>query len=256
MYLRPVAIICKRIIEKKTYSNINKTIIWISDFTILCFLWCGVIIIAILLFMKNMCDVIPYSNIITNRIYEAVIHIFCYFLEVIKKLFPNTNRRKLIYEKTTGNLYLERYYLFIKERDSFPFNIFLHKFINGDKDDIHDHPWGFFHIILSGGYWEYITVNENGETMDQGIRKVWRNPGYYNICSSDYKHKIVLGNSKPLTLFIPFKKEKNWGFWVPMIWNIGGPCNEGSIDNDKHLNSTQWTKISHKTYFEKNKKIK
>jgi hypothetical protein len=48
--------------------------------------------------------------------------------------------------------YLERYYLFLKDRKRFPFNVFLHKFLKSDPDDVHDHPWPYATIILKGGY--------------------------------------------------------------------------------------------------------
>ena len=31
--------------------------------------------------------------------------------------------------------------IYFKDRKDFPFNIFLHKFLKSDPDDLHDHPW-------------------------------------------------------------------------------------------------------------------
>jgi hypothetical protein len=103
------------------------------------------------------------------------------------------------------------------DRVNFPFNIFIHKFMKGDDDDDpHDHPWGFFHIILSSGYWENVPMKINEHKFDRGFGKVWRPAGYWNIVSSDYTHRIELrdGEPKPWTIFIPFKRNNNWGFWV------------------------------------------
>ena len=75
-------------------------------------------------------------------------------------------------DRVNNKPYLLRHYLFLKNREPFPFNVFIHKFMKGDEDDIHDRPWGFFHIILSGGYWEYVTVHNDGETLDDGVKKV------------------------------------------------------------------------------------
>ena len=34
-------------------------------------------------------------------------------------------------------------------RDKFPFNIFIHKFLKSDFEDLHDHPWDFISIPIS-----------------------------------------------------------------------------------------------------------
>ena len=223
---------------------------------IVCCWWIMLIVIMLSLAIKNILTLVPFINYTVDKIYTYIVLLISKILECMKYLLPEHSRSKIIYDKTTGEPYLERYYLFIKDREDFPFNIFLHKFINGDHDEIHDHPWGFCHIILSGGYWEYITNNEDGETLDQGIKKVWRKPGYYNMVGPDYKHKIVLEEIKPMTLFIPFKKTHTWGFWVPLIWKNGEKCSEGSIENDNNLNAINWKKIPHENYFkQKSKKV-
>ena len=57
-------------------------------------------------------------------------------------------RKRIILDRETNEPYLERYYLFLKDRGNFPFNIFIHKFLKSDPDDMHDHPWGFTTFIL------------------------------------------------------------------------------------------------------------
>ena len=71
------------------------------------------------------------------------------------------------------------------------------------------------------------------------------------MCNTDYKHRIVLGKEKPWTLFIPFKRVKEWGFWVPIIWQTNAPCIEGTIVDGDNLNNTQWRKIQHEIYLKK-----
>ena len=73
-------------------------------------------------------------------------------LKIIMEYF---NRYILIIDRLDKKPYLERYYLFLRDRKNFPFNIFLHKFLKSDSEDLHDHPWNFISIILWGGYWEY-----------------------------------------------------------------------------------------------------
>lgn len=231
----------------KTARNIFKFAI---EFIILCIWWILVCVVLLSLFIKNLFCYLPIINDICLVTYICVIKSVSALLDIIQNAYPEHSRRTVINDRCTGTPYLERHYLFLRDRQTFPFNVFLHKFITGDPDDIHDHPWGFFHIILSGGYWEYITINADSETLDQGIKKVWRQPGYFNIVGPEYKHKIVLGNERPWTLFIPFKKINMWGFWVPMIWREGAGSQEGSIKNDDNLTSNKWKKINYNVYLE------
>ena len=66
------------------------------------------------------------------------------FANLLKKL----NRQRIIYDRVDNEPYLERYYLFLKDRTWFPFNVFLHKFLKSDPDVIHDHPWNYITIIV------------------------------------------------------------------------------------------------------------
>ena len=209
----------------------------------------GIVFCSFGIFM--ICEHNPCISWISKIIYTYSIFVVSKVLDITRMICPTHSRKRIIYDKTTDDPYLERSYLLLKARDTCKFNIFLHKFIKGDDDDIHDHPWGFFHIILSGGYWEYITVNENGETLDQGIKKVWRHPGYYNCVTPDYKHRIVLGDEKPWTLFIPFKKTQSWSFWVPLIWRTEQSCCEGDINDENNMKCTNWKKIDSNVYLER-----
>ena len=74
---------------------------------------------------------------------------------MIKELFKRWGRHRVIMDRVNGEPYLERYYVFLKDRNRFPFNIFVHKFLKSDPDDVHDHPWPYFTIILKGGYYEW-----------------------------------------------------------------------------------------------------
>ena len=126
-------------------------------------------------------------------------------------IFENNPRRRIIIDRANNEDYMERYYLLLKNRDTFPFNIFIHKFCKSDPGDLHDHPWNFAHIILYGGYWETIPIEgDPRETV-----RLWRGPGYFNYATADYMHKIELDEDKPrpVTLFIPFKRSHEWGFY-------------------------------------------
>jgi hypothetical protein len=57
-----------------------------------------------------------------------------WFLDLLDRL----GRKRIVYDRENNEPYLERYYLFLKDRKRFPFNIFLHKFLKGDPDHVHD----------------------------------------------------------------------------------------------------------------------
>ena len=117
-------------------------------------------------------------------------------------------RYRVIMDRTDNEPYLERYYLFLKDRSNFPFNIFVHKFLKSDPDDLHDHPWGYFTFILRGGYWEYTPKG-----------KFWRGAGHFRVNSANSLHRIeVEPGVSAWTLFIPFAKKREWGFIKKGKW--------------------------------------
>ena len=63
-------------------------------------------------------------------------------------------RRRVITERDSDVPYLVRYYVFLKDRKNFPFNITLHKVLVSDEPVLHDHPWSYATFIIKGGYWE------------------------------------------------------------------------------------------------------
>ena len=124
-----------------------------------------------------------------------------WFHNLLVTVFDYFGRYRIINDRIDQEPYLERYYLFLKEREDFPFNIFLHRFIN--------HPWSFRSIILKGGYWEYTK---------QG--KFWRGPLSYRYNPADTFHRVELDKNIPYcwTLFIPGKRVKDWGFDTEKGW--------------------------------------
>lgn len=111
-------------------------------------------------------------------------------------------RKRIIMDRYCNEPYLTRYYLFLKDRKWFPFNIFLHNFHKGDLDDLHDHPWPYFTLILRGGYWEHTVSGKH-----------WRSPGHFRISTPRSLHRIELEpNTDVWTLFIPGPKIREWGF--------------------------------------------
>ena len=128
-------------------------------------------------------------------------------------------RRRTVMDRVNNEPYLERYYVFLKDRKSFPFNIFIHKFLKSDPDDLHDHPWSYFTLILKGGYYEWIPghVFEDG-TFNCTVRK-WRGPGHFRMCRAKSLHRIELKEGTTCwTVFMPFAKVREWGFISKGVW--------------------------------------
>ena len=147
-----------------------------------------------------------------NILYNIFVTIMTYF-----------GRHRVIYDRIGDEPYLERFYIFLKDRKNFPFNIFIHRFLKSDPDDLHDHPWSFRTIILCGGYWEYT---ENG--------KFWRKPLSYRFAPANTFHRIELDKNIPYcwTLFIPGKQSKDWGF----------KTRDGWVQNDTYFHNKKLEK--------------
>ena len=110
-----------------------------------------------------------------------------WFLNWLDKI----GRKRIVMDRINNEPYLERYYLFLKDRKYFPFNIFLHKFLKGDPDDVHDHPWPYATLILKGGYWEWIPQFDSKGNKFSEIAK-WRGAGHFRICGANTYHRIEL----------------------------------------------------------------
>jgi len=137
-----------------------------------------------------------------------------FFLNWLEKI----GRKRVVMDRQNSEPYLERYYLFLKDRKRFPFNVFLHKFLKSDPDDVHDHPWSYATLILKGGYYEWIPQFDETGSLSCEIRK-WRGPGHFRICCPTSYHRVEL---KPgvtaWTLFMPGPQTREWGFLVEDQW--------------------------------------
>lgn len=144
---------------------------------------------------------------------------------MIKKLMQQLGRHRIILDRQSNEPLLERYYLFLKDRTWFPFNVFIHKFHKSDPGDVHDHPWPYFTLILKGGYYEWLPqFNSKGEKFSEIA--VWRGPGHFRLCGASSYHRIELDpDVTPWTLFIPGPQKREWGFLVNNKW----------IHNDDYL---------------------
>lgn len=137
---------------------------------------------------------------------------------MLLKLLDRLGRKRIVMDRVNNEPYLERYYVFLRDRKWFPFNIFLHKFLKSDPDDLHDHPWPYATLILKGGYWEWIPqFNDNGEKIGE-IAK-WCGAGSFRWAKASSYHRIELDpDVECWTLFMPGIKQREWGFLFKGSW--------------------------------------
>lgn len=111
--------------------------------------------------------------------------------------------------------YLSRWWVLPPNRY---FNAYVHRFHRSDDDRaLHDHPWPWCSIILSGGYIEH-TIAAGGVH-----RRKWQAPGTMRFGVPRAAHRIELVESFPClwearTLFIRGPKVREWGFHCPRGW--------------------------------------
>ena len=131
----------------------------------------------------------------------------------LSKIMDKLGRRRVITERDSDVPYLVRYYVFLKDRKRFPFNITLHKVLVSDEPTLHDHPWSYATFIIAGGYWE---------NTPEG--RFWRGPGHFRYRKASDLHYLELerdeqGNEIPCwSLFFMGKKAGEWGFLKDGEW--------------------------------------
>ena len=128
-------------------------------------------------------------------------------------LMNKLGRYRLIPDRRTGADYMHRYYLFLKDRKWFPFNVTLHKIVRSDDPYFHDHPWPYLTIILKGGYWEHTPIfDSKGNKFAE--KQVWRGPGSIIWRGAKEYHWLELDCMIPsaTTLFFMGPQQREWGF--------------------------------------------
>lgn len=139
------------------------------------------------------------------------------------------------------NPYLIRWWLLPRNR--FPINIYLHRMLRSDDDRaLHDHPWWFLSIILSGGYieirptdeffWnivrEYPAPNGNPDGLYESVwsgerdrvRTVRHRGGSFLWRPLGSIHRLVMPDdqTESWSLVITGRPVQEWGFYMPSGW--------------------------------------
>ena len=99
------------------------------------------------------------------------------------------------------------------------FSIKLHKILGSDLDRyLHDHPWHYVSLILSGVYQE----ERQHET---GIRR----PGNLLFRHATSIHRLTLLTPHVWTLFITSGRIRTWGFYTETGWKAHYAVNDGVV---------------------------
>jgi hypothetical protein len=87
-----------------------------------------------------------------------------------------------------------------------PISIFVHHLMQSDEERaLHDHPWSFLTILLSGGYWEHTTTE-----------RIWRRRFSILWRPAEWQHRLEL--DRPVwTLVVKFRSRREWGFILPGV---------------------------------------
>jgi len=108
-------------------------------------------------------------------------------------------------DEVIGENYMRRWHI---RRSRNSWNLYLHRYDGSDDDRaLHDHPWRSVGIVLWGRLYE-IT--------EQGEQRLW--PFIPKYRRAEYAHRLSLKSKLAFTLFITFKKEREWGFLCPKGW--------------------------------------
>jgi hypothetical protein len=102
----------------------------------------------------------------------------------LKNSLNRWGRYRIIMDRVDNQPYLERYYVFLRDRERFPFNVFVHKFLKSDTEDVHDHPWPFLTVILKGGYWEWRPQFDARPKGRRDCQMVWTGKHSVGQCPS------------------------------------------------------------------------
>jgi len=132
----------------------------------------------------------------------------------LHNLMNKLGRYRLIPDRRTGADYMHRYYLFLKDRKWFPFNVTLHTIVRSDDPIMHDHPWPYLTIVLKGGYYEHFPLYD-GKGNKIGEMSRWCGPGTIIKRKAHEYHYLELDAERPATtLFFMGPQQREWGFLV------------------------------------------
>lgn len=104
-----------------------------------------------------------------------------------------------------------------RSNDGSKLGVYLHRFLRSDQDEMHDHPWPFVSVILSG--WYYEVTPARGWANGSGPRQTrWYGPGRILSRPANWIHQVVIPDGREAwTLVFRGPKERSWGFHCPLV---------------------------------------
>lgn len=134
---------------------------------------------------------------------------------LLTRLIDRLARDKMEVGRPGDGVYLTRWVLF-GQRMGPPGSraLFLHWFQRSDEDQLHDHPWGFISVILSGGYWEHTPLDPADPAGP--TRRRWYGPGRVLVRPADWRHRVEIPDGRAAwTLILRGVKRRSWYFYCP-----------------------------------------
>lgn len=151
-------------------------------------------------------------------------------LDRIDEDHADTRRGRLVRAGRMQLLHGGRSFLRRRSIETRWFGILLHSIDGPDPGkDLHDHPWPFVSIVLSGGYTEEVCDTREApyladiaesletDTVDRGFTRSWFRGSVHRIRLTE-AHRIIAVRPGTRTLVLRGPKSQSWGFYLPMGW--------------------------------------
>jgi hypothetical protein len=104
----------------------------------------------------------------------------------------------------------------------FGLQLCLHYFHRGDADEYpHDHPWSFWTLILSGGYFEILhRPRQVGNRYVFVEKAAVHRPGTVLFRPAHWPHRVLMHKTRPpvWTLIVTGPVKRRWGFQTLFGW--------------------------------------
>ena len=105
-----------------------------------------------------------------------------------------------------GHPYMERFYL-LGQKMAGGSSMRYHHIVASDDEVMHDHPWDFVSIILSGSYLETTSAGEE----QYGTGTVLVRP-------AEQLHRLTLVDGPVWTMVVLGPPRRRWGYQTPTGW--------------------------------------
>lgn len=107
-----------------------------------------------------------------------------------------------------GRPYMRRHYLLGAHNKTGGSTTRFHEILESDGLDLHDHPWDFVSIILSGSY---VETTPDGDEHEYG-------PGSVLVRTAEQAHRLTLPGGPVWTFVVLGPPRRRWGFHTDRGW--------------------------------------